>query len=92
MELQLVCDQCEWSDFLMQKNLRQVAWWCAAGKLKKKDITLKEFWPLQNEQFKGNTKMDDEKIRWFKEMKRRRKEASISSDVDGTISSKNVEE
>lgn len=73
-ELQLLCQYIEYSDLLLTKNARVIAYWAAAGKTKKKGMKLDEFWPLETEKFHGSTKANEELARQFREMRKKKKE------------------
>ena len=73
-EIQLLCQYIEYSDLLLSRNARVIAYWAAAGKTKKKNLKLDEFWPLETEKFHGSTKANEELARQFREMRKQKRE------------------
>lgn len=73
-ETQLLCQYIEYSDLLLSKNARVIAYWAAVGKTKKKNLKLDDFWPLETEKFHGSTKANEELVKQFREMRKQKRE------------------
>lgn len=75
---------------MIANNARIIAYWCAAGKTKKKNMTLKEFWPMPYERFEGSTKANPEAVEWFKkyrqQIKNKKESSAAIQDEDGVKS------